>query len=98
MIKNKFFRPDSPLFRAPISESDGLLRRQINDDKAIHAGLSAILQKFLLSVSQHRVVVSHKKDWCSQALSPGFPHHLEGRGDGDSVLEGLLCDNQKPAV
>lgn len=68
---------DSPFLFAAIPECHGFLGGEVDDDEAIYTSLSTICQQFILSISQHRVVVSHEQDWGSEASSPGFSHHLE---------------------
>jgi hypothetical protein len=90
IIRYGHFCNDSPASCAEIPERDGLLGRQINDNKAIDTCLFTVLQQSLLAVAQDRVVVSHKQDWSSQSLLACLSNHLEDRGDRDSIDEGLL--------
>jgi hypothetical protein len=52
------FASDPPGGLADISESQSLLRREINHDVSIRSGLLGILDSLLLSVCNQRVVVS----------------------------------------
>lgn len=58
----------SPSFGAKVPEGNGLLGWKINNNESINAGLLTILQQPLLSITQDRIVVSHKQDWNRQSL------------------------------
>lgn len=82
--------PDLPSLRAELPERNSLLWRQVNDDEAIDTGLLAVSKETLLAVCAQRVVVSHQHHWGPEPLFPCIADHLEGRGEGDSILEGNL--------
>lgn len=75
---------------AELAEGDGLLRRQVNNDEAIDTGLLAVVEEALLAVAEQRVVVAHEKDGSLEAALTGVAHHLQGRVDGDAMLESNL--------
>lgn len=79
-----------PVAAAEVPEAQRLLRWQVDHDEAIGSGLLRILQHLLLAVTEQRVVVSHKENWCLQPPLPRVADHLENMADRDAVLEGLL--------
>ena len=90
-----------PALGTEVTESDGLFWWQIDDNKTIDTGLLGIFQQLLLAVAQHRIVVAHEQHRRLQALSPCISDHLQGRCDGDAILQrlcvcflygGAICD------
>lgn len=81
---------NSPSLGAQLPERDGLLGRQVNDDEAVDTALLAVLDKAVLAVPQERVVVAHEHDGGLEAPVARIADHLEGRLEGDAILEGDL--------
>lgn len=75
---------------AELAERDGLLRGQVNNDEAVDASLLAVCKETLLAVAEKRVVVAHEKDRRLEAAQASVADHLQGRVDGDAMLESNL--------
>ena len=80
---------NSPIAIANVPESDGLLRRKINHDKAIDTNLIAILKQTLLTITHNRVKVAHKHNRRLQTLAPCLANKIKDSADGDTIGQGL---------
>lgn len=99
---------DSPFPRADLTEPDGLLGRQVDDDEPVRAGLLGVLDRALLAVSEQRVEVACLNDdilygQCLQNLEAERGDKTEGglAHEDDGGLEPLrarLAHKVKAAV
>lgn len=75
---------------AEIPELGSLLRWGIDNDEAIHTGIDARLEEFLLSVDQERVVVAEEDDGSFETLGAGLLDVVQALGDIGSIHQSTL--------
>lgn len=84
---------------AELSEGDGLLGRQIDDDEAIDTRSLAIFEESLLTVAEEGVVVTHEQDRSLQTAVSGRLDHAEGGLDRDAIVKSNLHQvNSRPLM
>lgn len=78
-----------PVSGTQVTETDGLLRRQVDHDKTVDADLLAVLEQTLITVLHDGVVVAHEHNWALQATAAGDTDEIEDLSNSDTILKGL---------